>query len=223
MLSKSSRAVSRHDSPRLATTARAMEAPQELVAALAAHGEALAAELRALDDMPQVKLTPASVFDRAKLPGSIAQKRGVICKLRCCGCQLDQKCNELTGDAACPTHVEAARRLRAKVAEQHGSAACLEKAEQKLAEEGSGSRGPVESAFSVMMAVHVYVLYVAFSHSFGAKLAQIFSRGAAPHPAQKTLNLHEPVGHAPMAGAQCPSSARRRTLAVRVLHLRSST
>ena len=98
--------------------------------------------------MPQVKLTPASVFDRAKLPGSIAQKRGVICKLRCCGCQLDQKCNELTGDAACPTHVEAARRLRAKVAEQHGSAACLEKAEQKLAEEGSGSRGPVESAFS---------------------------------------------------------------------------
>ena len=164
-----------------------MEAPQELVAALAAHGEALAAELRALDDMPQVKLTPESVFDRAKLPGSIAQKRGVICKLRCCGCQLDQKCNELTGDAACPTHVEAARRLRAKVAEQHGSAACLEKAEQKLAEEGSGSRGPVESAFSVMMAVHVYVLYVAFSEKsvkisqfLGAKIALKFSRGALP-------------------------------------------
>ena len=48
----------------------ATEAPQELVAALAAHGEALAAELRALDDMPQVKLTPASVFDRAKPPGA---------------------------------------------------------------------------------------------------------------------------------------------------------
>ena len=95
-----------------------MEAPQELVAALAAHGEALAAELRALDDMPQVKLTPASVFDRAKPPGSIAQQRGVICKLRCCGRQLDQKCNDLTGDAACPTHVEAARLLRAKVAKQ---------------------------------------------------------------------------------------------------------
>ena len=63
----------------------ATEAPQELVAALAAHGEALAAELRALDDMPQVKLTPASVFDRAKPPGSVAQQRGVICKLRCCG------------------------------------------------------------------------------------------------------------------------------------------
>ena len=98
-----------------------MEAPQELVAALAAHGEALAAELRALDDMPQVKLTPASVFDRAKPPGSIAQQRGVICKLRCCGRQLDQKCNDLTGDAACPTQVEAARMLRAKVAKQHGS------------------------------------------------------------------------------------------------------
>ena len=128
-----------------------MEAPQELVAALAAHGEALAAELRALDDMPQVKLTPASVFDRAKPPGSIAQQRGVICKLRCCGRQLDQKCNDLTGDAACPTHVEAARLLRAKVAKQHGSDACLAKAQQKLAEEGSGSSGPMHSAFSVIM------------------------------------------------------------------------
>ena len=68
----------------------AMEAPQELEAALAAHGEALAAELWALDDMPQAKLTRASVFDRAKPPGSVAQQRGVICKLRCCGHQLDQ-------------------------------------------------------------------------------------------------------------------------------------
>ena len=50
-----------------------MEAPQELVAALTAHGEALAAELRALDEMPQVKLMPASVFDRATPPGSVAQ------------------------------------------------------------------------------------------------------------------------------------------------------
>ena len=128
MLSKSSRAVSRRqpeardDSPRHGGTTGAGGRAR---GARRGQGEALAAELRALDDMPQVKLTPASVFDRAKLPGSIAQKRGVICKLRCCGCQLDQKCNELTGDTACPTHVEAARRLRAKVAEQHGSAACL--------------------------------------------------------------------------------------------------
>ena len=107
-----------------------MEAPQELEAALAAHGEALAAELWALDDMPQAKLTRASVFDRAKPPGSVAQLRGVICKLRCCGHQLDQKCNDLTGDAACPTLVEAARMLRAKVEKQHGSAACLAKAER---------------------------------------------------------------------------------------------
>ena len=57
----------------------AMEAPQELVAALAAHGEALVAELQALDDMPQVKLTRGSIFDRAKPPGSVAQQRGVIC------------------------------------------------------------------------------------------------------------------------------------------------
>ena len=128
-----------------------MEAPQELLAALAAHGEKLAAELRALDDLPQAKLTPASVFDRAKPPGSVAQQRGVICRLRCCGKPIDQKCNDRTGDAACPTHVMAARMLRSKIAEQHGSAACLAKAKQKLAEESSGSSGPVESAFSVMM------------------------------------------------------------------------
>ena len=128
-----------------------MEAPQELLAALAAHGEKLAAELRALDDMPQAKLTPASVFDRAKPPGSVAQQRGVICRLRCCGKPIDQKCNDRTGDAACPTHVMAARMLRSKIAEQHGSAACLAKAKQKLAEESSGSSGPAKSAFSVMM------------------------------------------------------------------------
>ena len=94
-----------------------MEAPQELVAALTAHGEALAAELRALDEMPQVKLMPASVFDRATPPGSVAQQRGVICRLLCCGKTLDQKCNNSTDASACPTHVEAARKLRAKVAE----------------------------------------------------------------------------------------------------------
>jgi len=40
--------------------------------------------------MPQVKLTPASVFDRAKPAGTKAQQRGVICQLRCCGGQLDR-------------------------------------------------------------------------------------------------------------------------------------
>ena len=60
-----------------------MEAPQELVAALAAHGEALAAELRALDDMPQVKLTPGSVFDRAKPP-----RCAVGCWLTHCGLEV---------------------------------------------------------------------------------------------------------------------------------------
>ena len=82
-----------------------MEATKDLLAALDAHGEALAAEMRALDEMPQVKLTASSVFDRAKPPGSDPDLRGVICKLRCCGRQLDVKCNkQLTGDTACPTH-----------------------------------------------------------------------------------------------------------------------
>ena len=120
-----------------------MEASQELVAALTAHGETLAAELRALDDMPQVKLTPGSVFDCAKPLGSVAQLRGVICRLRCCGVQLGQKCNDMTGDAACPTHVEAARMLRAKVIMQHGTESCVARAQQKLAEEGSVSSGPM--------------------------------------------------------------------------------
>ena len=91
-----------------------LEVPQELAAALVAHGEALAAELQLLDDMPQVMLSKASVFDRADPPGSVAQKRGVICRLRCCGKPIDQKCNDLMGDAACPTQVEAARLLRAR-------------------------------------------------------------------------------------------------------------
>ena len=39
-----------------------MEATKDLSAALEAHGEALAAEMQALEDMPQVKLTPASVL-----------------------------------------------------------------------------------------------------------------------------------------------------------------
>ena len=106
--------------------------------------------------MPQVMLYRSSVFDRADPPGSVAQERGVLCRLRCCGKPIDQKCNGLTGDAACPTHVEAARMLRAKVAEKHGSPACLAKAEQKLAEEGSGLNGlAVRSAFSVMMGAQI--------------------------------------------------------------------
>ena len=128
-----------------------MEPAQELLDALTEHGEVLASELRTLGEMSQVKLGPGAVFDRAKPPGSNAQKRGVICRLRCCGKPLDQKCNNLAGDAACLTHVDAARMLRAKVVREHGSAACLARAEQKLAEEGSGSSGQVESAFLVMM------------------------------------------------------------------------
>ena len=127
-----------------------MDATKDLSAALEAHGEALAAEMQALEDMPQVKLTPASVFDRAKPAGTKAQQRGVICQLRCCGGQLDRRCNDLTGDKACPTHVEAARMLRAKVVEKHGSEECVAKARQNLAEEGGE-----QTAFSVMMSAQL--------------------------------------------------------------------
>ena len=43
----------------------------------------LAEALKELRELPQVVLTESSVFDRAVPRGSVAQKRGVICKLLC--------------------------------------------------------------------------------------------------------------------------------------------
>eukprot|EP00966_Prymnesium_polylepis_P220285 5095735-Prymnesium_polylepis.1 len=72
--------------------------------------------------MPQVILSEKSVYDRAKPPGSVAQLRGVQFRLRCCaGSPLVRKCNDLSGDKACPTVLDAARQLRAKVEQEHGS------------------------------------------------------------------------------------------------------
>ena len=87
----------------------------ELRSALQAHGDQLATELRLLSELPEVYLTEKSVFDRGN--GRIANKpkRGAICCLLCCGEQLDQKCNDLSGEGACPTVVDAVRLLRAKV------------------------------------------------------------------------------------------------------------
>ena len=127
------------------------EIPPELEAALQASGEQLVVELQALEEMPQVKLTPASVYDRAKPAGSVANKRGVICKLLCCGGQPGVKCNDKSGPGACPTHVEAARQLRANVARDHGSEACLEKARQSRASQGTSCAAVPESAFAVML------------------------------------------------------------------------
>jgi len=62
----------------------------ELESALQAHGDQLATELRLLNELPQVYLTEKCVFDRGN--GRIANKRGAICCLLCCGKQLDQKC-----------------------------------------------------------------------------------------------------------------------------------
>ena len=91
--------------------------PEVLRRAMALDGEALAEELSLLEAMPQVRLLPSGIFDRAKPVGSKAQLRGVLVALRCCGGQLDQKCNSYEDDNpnACPSHVEAARLLRAKV------------------------------------------------------------------------------------------------------------
>ena len=91
----------------------------ELESALQALGDQLATELRLLNELPQVYLTEKCVFDRGN--GRIANKRGAICCLLwlCCGKQLDQKCNDLSGERACPTVVDAVRLLRAKVEKSH--------------------------------------------------------------------------------------------------------
>jgi len=43
-----------------------------------------------------------------------------LMRLLCCGKQLDQKCNDLSGERACPTVVDAVRLLRAKVEKSRG-------------------------------------------------------------------------------------------------------
>ena len=79
----------------------------ELRSALQAHGDQLDTELRLLSELPQVYLTEKCVFDRGN--GRIANKRGAICCLLCCGEQLDQKCNDFSGERACSTVVDAVR------------------------------------------------------------------------------------------------------------------
>ena len=96
----------------------------ELESALQAHaGDQLATELRLLNELPQVCVTEKCVFDRGN--GRIANKSDAICCLLCCGKQLDQKCNDLSGERACRTVVDAARLLRAKVEKSHGVARCI--------------------------------------------------------------------------------------------------
>jgi hypothetical protein len=138
-----------------------VELPEELPAAFTAaaeqDGQRLVEEMDLLEQMPQVRLTASSIFDRAKPPGSKAQQRGVIVTLRCCKKQLDQKCNEkdATDATACPTILDAARLLRAKVAAQHGSAECLAKAQEAMAAEaavGSSSSAPPERTLAQLMA-----------------------------------------------------------------------
>ena len=129
--------------------------PAELEAIFAQHDEALLAELALLAEMPQVQLTDKSVYDRAKPPGRTAQLRGVQFRLRCCaGPPLVKKCNDLTGEKACPTVLDAARYLRAVVNTKHGSDTCVAMARQKLAQEGCSAVATTErprDAFAAML------------------------------------------------------------------------
>ena len=139
--------------PAIIVAAMTTELPECLATALSEHGEQLLEELRLLGAMPQVRLTDACVFDRGN--GRVANKRGVICVLRCCGGQLDQKCNGVAGANACPTFVEAARLLRDKVQCRHGTPQCLAKAREALAEQAASSTAPPEDALAALMGASV--------------------------------------------------------------------
>lgn len=118
------------------------------------HGRALQEELDRLAALPQVQLTARPVFDRAQPVGSVAQKRGAICKLVCCGGQMDQKCNDLFGENACATVVDAVRLLRLKVEKKHGSESCLAKAAEWQAARNAASPqpAPANNALQALMA-----------------------------------------------------------------------
>ena len=63
-----------------------------------------------------------------------------------------KKCNDLVGEKACPTVVEAARFLRVQVNRDHSSDSCLAFARQKQAEEGGTSSDlEPQNAFVVML------------------------------------------------------------------------
>lgn len=117
-------------------------------------GEELEHELSLLSELPlQVRLTANPLFDRATPRGSVAQKRGVICKLVCCGGQLDVKCNSLTGERACSTFAQAARMLRVKVLERHSREVCLAKAREHVtSQDGEASGTTVKNVHTVLMA-----------------------------------------------------------------------
>ena len=97
--------------------------PTAFCAAIEADEERLVEAMAALEQLPQVRIVPSSLFDRAKPPGSVPQLRGVGCKLWCCKKYIDQKCIELdaTNPNHCPSYVEAAQLLRVKVQQKHGS------------------------------------------------------------------------------------------------------
>ena len=58
------------------------ELPAALNAAMATDGERLVEQLMLLQQLPQVRLVPSSVFDRAKPPGSNPQLRSPWCELQ---------------------------------------------------------------------------------------------------------------------------------------------
>ena len=152
------------------------EAAAELETLLQRHGEGLITELAQLAEMPQVRLTEKSVYDRASPPGSKAQLRGVQFNLRCCTrSPVVKKCNDLVGEKACTTVVEAARFLRALVNRDHSSDSCLVLARQKQAEEGGTSSDlEPQNAFAVML---------------GARLAQQRAQSALSQAEQQAEQL----------------------------------
>ena len=71
-----------------------------------------------------------------------------------------KKCNDLTGDKACTTVLDAARYLRAEVNKKHGSDTCVALALQKLAQEGCSAVSATErprDAFAAMLGARLAI------------------------------------------------------------------
>jgi hypothetical protein len=176
-----------------------VELPEELpavfTAAMEADGERLAEAMSRLEQMPQVRIVPSSLFDRAKPLGSVGQQRGVVVKLTCCKKPIDQKCNDYdaTDPRHCPTFVEAAQLLCVKVQQKHSSAECLAKAQEAMAAAaaaGSSSGAPTERTLAQLMANQLAIQRAhravqsaeqAFSQTAEAERVASERRAAAAH------------------------------------------
>ena len=97
--------------------------------------------------------TPLSTTTTTAPQSRRAQQRGVRFSTWCCG-QLNRKCNNVSGEGACPSWIEAVRYVRGQVEEKHNGMECLEAAATRRAAAGADDTGD-KCAFAKMMGAQV--------------------------------------------------------------------